>query len=84
MKLISELQTIANQYADIWMKDETLYFGLIDAEQKKYNAKEWYIITNLAQVYANVKSNVISRRDGLEEQRLVPLDAGRYIRFCGS
>ena len=68
MKLISELQTIANQYADIWMKDETLYFALIDAEQKKYNAKEWYIITNLAQVYANVKSNVISRRDGLEEQ----------------
>ncbi len=81
MQAISELQRIANQYADIYMQDETLFFRLMDAEQRKYTAKEWYIITQLAQVYTNVKSGIMSRQDGQEEQRLIPKRAGIYIRF---
>ena len=82
MKSIMELQTIANQYADLYLTDEALFFHLMDAEQNKYTAKEWYIIAGLAQVYANVKSGNMSRKEGLSEQDLIPKRVGLYIRFC--
>lgn len=82
MKPIAELQITANQYADLYLRDEALFFKLMDAEQDKYTAKEWYIIAWLAQVYADVKSSNMSRKEGLTEQDLIPKRAGLYIRFC--
>jgi hypothetical protein len=82
MQSIHNLRVAANQYADLYLKDETLFFHLMDAEQDKYTAKEWYIIAGLAQLYANVKSGGLSRKEGLSEQELIPRRAGLYIRFC--
>lgn len=79
---IKELQNIANQYSDTYIKDENAFFEMMDAEQNKYNAKEWYIIAQLAQLYTNIKTGIVSREDGVKEQDTIPIRAEMYIRFC--
>lgn len=79
---VSELKTIANQYADLYIKDEALFFAVLDAEKERYNAREWFAVIQLAQVYVNVMCGLTSRAEGIREQEHMTARAKAYVRFC--
>lgn len=72
---VEEIKMKGLEYANRFCADN---YDFIEEDKLKYNCKEWYLIIDLAQIYYNLKTNIITREEAKEQQKKSFEFANRY------
>lgn len=67
-----KLKKIANRFSDAYIEDINKFFDMFERfrlEHTGLSQRDWYIITELLNLYVNIKSGVIGKDEGGKEQK---------------
>lgn len=67
MIIVEEIKNKAVEYAKRFSQDN---FELLKSDMEKYDAKQWYLIERLANIYYNLINKSITREEAKEQQAL--------------